>query len=165
MGFFGSDANGYVLETTNYALPSLAVSQNAAYLAYVAYPAPGSPAAAYVLSCSLATPASCIHSKDDTLYDPTQIAGSPSMAVDGSGNPVLAWDEWDFKTRTRATFTVESWNGIGWTPMSGLPLATTPSDSSGVPQLAFDDGQLVVVWREKTSDSGPAEVLMKRYNQ
>jgi len=157
------------LRTTAGGHTSVAVSQDAAY---VAYPA-GSPSATYVLRCtplvaSQSSPAPTCDSWGGALVgDSTRGANSPSMTlmtVDGTDYPVVAWDEWTID-RTFGTFIVEAWNGLNWARMAGMPMPIEPGSKAHSPQLAFNDGQLVVVWRELTSDISPSKVFVKRYNQ
>jgi hypothetical protein len=159
---FGSSDKGYVLDTISGVRfqASVAVSHEVAYVGYET----GSPTAILAFRCTAL--ASCFSMGGGNLVsDPSHRAGAPSLTVDSSGNPVAAWDEWDIATQTISTFVVKNWNGLSWTLMPGLPIAINPANNTHVPWLASNNGQLVTVWRERTSTNGPYSIFLKRYNQ
>jgi hypothetical protein len=159
-----SAGDSFVLATTSYARLSLAVSQNIAHVAYVK----ASPAAMDVLRCTeignVSFAPSCVSTGGSLTNGASWTAGSPSIVLDGSGNPTVAWDGWNV-ARTVSTFTVETWSGGTWTLMPGSPMTIEPLKNAHVPQLAFNGDLLVAVWREQAATGGAASIYLKRYNQ
>jgi hypothetical protein len=74
----------------------------------------------------------------------------PSLALDSSDFPVVAWREWTTSGQTIADLYVSRWNGSAWAPlagtgyMGGLGLTTTAVSD---PHLALDaSGMPIVGW-------------------
>jgi hypothetical protein len=71
--------------------------------------------------------------------DPARGAAAPSLAIDPSGRPALAWSE---GTGPDETLVLRRWDGNGWSPAALLP-------GGGSPVLAFDGvGRAVVAYVE-----------------
>jgi len=75
-----------------------------------------------------------------------QPAGSPSLALDTSGRPVVAWFEND---GTSDNIYVKRWDGTSWL-LQGSGLDTVLSQEAQYPKVAMDSlGYPVVVWEEQ----------------
>ncbi|GIW31891.1 MAG: hypothetical protein KatS3mg071_2065 [Meiothermus sp.] len=86
-------------------------------------------------------------------------AFSPSLALDATSNPVVAWDEWD---GTSYNIYVKRWNGTGWVQLGSFLDANTNRDAFS-PSLALDaTSNPVVAWSE--SDGTSSNIYVKRWN-
>jgi hypothetical protein len=86
----------------------------------------------------------------------TSDAADPSLALDSSGNPVVAWAE---KNSTDFTVYVKRWNGSAWQQLGGIYLDVVPSANAISPSVAIGtDNQPVVVWSENQS------LMVKRFD-
>jgi hypothetical protein len=73
-------------------------------------------------------------------------AQQPSLALDGSGNPVVAWHETD---GTVSNIYARRWDGRAWSPVGGGLSANGGSTPAGDASLALDgSGNPVVAWHE-----------------
>jgi len=80
----------------------------------------------------------------------SQDAESPSLALDTSGNPVVAWFEND---STSDNIYVKRWDGTNWLPQ-GSGLDTVLSQAAQYPKVAMDSlGYPVVVWQEQVGSA------------
>lgn len=78
--------------------------------------------------------------------DASNAAHRPSMSLDSSGNPVVAWQE---KVGVQFNIHVKKWNGTTWTSLSGI-LDIDASNTASLPSIALDsNGNPVVAWQEK----------------
>jgi hypothetical protein len=95
--------------------------------------------------------------------DADEFAYQPSLAVDASGFPSVAWEEDALTTRN---VYVKRWNGSSWTQL-GSALNTTANDGAQNPSLAVDSsGNPVVAWEGDTLKGGDyqSDVYVKRWN-
>jgi len=88
----------------------------------------------------------------------------PSLALDSSGNPVVAW--WD-NSSGNAEIYIKRWTGSAWTEIgAGSASGWGISNSSGYsmdPSLALDSsGNPVVAWDDNSSAEG--EIYIKRWD-
>ena len=92
--------------------------------------------------------------------NPLQNAVKPSLALDTSGNPVVAWHE-----NTPGQFDnvyVKRWDGANWVQLGGA-LDVNVNDGAALASLALDtSGNPVVAWTEWNSSS--SNVYVKRWD-
>jgi hypothetical protein len=82
----------------------------------------------------------------------------PSLALDSSGNPIVAWEEYD---GNNSNIYVKRWNGSAWVQMGGA-LDVTLADPANSPSLEVDSsGKPVVTWQEGFSTQ--MKVYVKRW--
>jgi hypothetical protein len=99
----------------------------------------------------------------DTLGGTLTNMNSPSLAVDGSGNPVMAW------TRTlngQSDVYVMRWDGAAWLSLGGS-LDRRASSNATAPALALDNtGNPYVVWQEAFVNPGSTseDIYVKRWD-
>ncbi|MFH0830479.1 MAG: cell wall-binding repeat-containing protein [Parcubacteria group bacterium] len=93
----------------------------------------------------------------------TGTSNTPSLALDSSNRPVIAWD--DITTGNNETL-VTRWNGANWVKMGGALGADNVSKNAGAsdaPSLMLDaSGRPVVTWQDATP--GNDEILLSRWN-
>jgi hypothetical protein len=84
----------------------------------------------------------------------------PSLALDGDGNPTVAWDESD---GTNRNIYVQRWTGSGWSPVGpGVLSANTGDTDAFHASLALTgSGDPVVAWHEE--ESGIENVYVHRW--
>jgi Bacterial Ig-like domain/Bacterial Ig domain len=98
-------------------------------------------------------------------HDPTAtntFPSVPSLVLDSSGNPVIAWTERD--ENSVFTIYVKHWNGSSWEAV-GPGFNHTSSANGGAfnPSLGLDEsGNPVVAWRELVADVG--QIFVNRWN-
>jgi hypothetical protein len=73
--------------------------------------------------------------------DPLQNAVKPSLALDASGNPVVAWTEWDGSSNN---VYVKRWDGTDWVQLGGA-LDVNPAQNAISHSLALDSANRPVV--------------------
>jgi hypothetical protein len=99
--------------------------------------------------------------------NPSTRAGSPKIALDSAGNPVVAFDELNYETNVFSVF-VKRLDGSTWTLLGdGAPLNVDSTTNAHIPVLAVDMGSPVVLWfeREAPGATSPGNVWLKRFNQ
>jgi hypothetical protein len=85
-------------------------------------------------------------------------APDSSLDVDSSGNPTVAWREFD-STTTNYFLYVKRWNGTGWEQLGGALNIGADTTVSYNPRLALNgSGNPVVAWAESGS------IYVKRWN-
>ncbi len=82
--------------------------------------------------------------------DATKAAYTPALALDSSGNPVLAWGE-NVGTSIQNVF-VKRWNGSIWTPVGASAVNNDPSKGAFDPALALDAGGNIFVACSENTD-------------
>lgn len=94
------------------------------------------------------------------------IAYGPKIAVDGAGDPVVAWENYN---GSNYQLYVRKWNGSSWVEMgsgsaSGGGISSVPYPYNAEwPQIAIDgSGNPIVVWVD--GRSGDKETYIKRWN-
>ncbi|MBN2361722.1 MAG: hypothetical protein JXR83_19880 [Deltaproteobacteria bacterium] len=98
------------------------------------------------------------------ISDNTGNSEDPSLAVDSSGNPVVAWVD---DTSGDDEIYVKRFDGSAWVEIgAGSSAGGGVSNNTGYsynPSIALDDsGNLMVAWSDRTS--GNYEIYIKRYN-
>jgi hypothetical protein len=89
-------------------------------------------------------------------------ASNPSVALDSSGNPAVAWDECFTSFCTDKDIYVKRWNGTSWVQLGSF-LDFDSFRLSTNPSLALDSsGNPVVSWQE--SDGTSSNIYVKRWN-
>jgi hypothetical protein len=74
-------------------------------------------------------------------------AAFPSLALDASGKPVVAWEE-------NSNLYVKRWSGTSWVQVGSTPLDINPTQDAITPSLALDNsGQPVIAWQEFNSNT------------
>jgi Bacterial Ig-like domain len=92
--------------------------------------------------------------------DSSKDAYSPSIAMDSSGNSIIAWNEFD---GTSLNIFVKKWNGSSWTPL-GTILDNDPSRYAYNPVIALDSsGNPIVTWYE--FDGTSSNIYAKKLNE
>ena len=90
-------------------------------------------------------------------------AYAPSLTLDGSGNPVVAWNE--AATNSDASIYVKRWNGAIWAQLGfgALDVNTNSTIGAGLPSIALQaNGDPMVAWSDFDGTSYNAHV--KRWN-
>lgn len=83
---------------------------------------------------------------DMTLANPTAF---PSLAVDGSGKPVVAWEE---GFDNNENIYVKRWNGTSWVQVGTAPLDINAAQNATTASLSLDSaGNPVIAWQEFNS--------------
>ena len=94
---------------------------------------------------------------------PSNDSRYPSIAINGSGNPVIAWC--DFISETAEVY-LRQWNGTTWEELDGSGSGGGVSNNSGysiLPSIAINgSGNPVVAWQDNTS--GDYEIYIKQWN-
>jgi hypothetical protein len=90
----------------------------------------------------------------------TERAFEPSLALDASGNPVVAWSE--ERGETFNTY-VKRWDGGKWVSLGGALDIFADTDSRG-PSLKLDSSNNPIVAWEEGNLSGSNNVYVKRWN-
>jgi hypothetical protein len=86
-------------------------------------------------------------------------AGSPSLVVNGAGQPVIAWHE---KIGSSFNIYVYQWNGFDWLQV-GSPLDVALANDATFPTLGVDStGTPTVAWQEY--DGTGINIYVKRWN-
>jgi hypothetical protein len=76
---------------------------------------------------------------------PTSAAYTPAVALDSSGNPIVAWTE----TVATSNIFVKKWDGAMWQQVGNTTLNMDTTKSGSLPDIQFDaTGAPVVVWKE-----------------
>ncbi len=96
-------------------------------------------------------------------FNPAENAKSPSLALDSSGNPVVAWHEQ--KAGEGTNIYVRRWNGALWGQVGSTPLDVTLTQGVESPSLALDSSDNpFVAWSENDASSSK-DVYVKRFSQ
>ncbi len=100
---------------------------------------------------------------DGGVSDKSGASKRPSLALDSSDNPVVAWSD---NTSGNYEIYVKRWNGSSWQDIGGSASGGGISDNIGPskrPSLALDSSDNpVVAWSDHTS--GNREIYIKRWN-
>ena len=89
-----------------------------------------------------------------------QPALNPSLALDSSGNPTVAWIEYD---GTSYNVYVKKWNGTSWNQLGATFLDANSNRDAENPSLALDSGgNPTVVWHE--TDAISKNIYVKKWN-
>jgi hypothetical protein len=89
-------------------------------------------------------------------------ARSPSLQIDGSGQPVVAW--LDGTSLEPYGIRARRWTGDGWEQLGGVLTASSGNRSGSFCSLEVDgDGRLFVAWDELSS-SGATSLRVRRWN-
>lgn len=92
-----------------------------------------------------------------------QHAAQPSMAIDSSGNMVVAWEERDVNLSNYLY--VKRYNGSTWNLVGSTFLNTNAVSDAYSPSLALDSsGNMVVAWEEINGGSGSFDIYVKRFD-
>ena len=84
----------------------------------------------------------------------------PSLALDLSGNPVVAWEEYDLVTQN---IFVKRLNGTAWQLVGTTSLNVNPSRGVNSPSLKLDSsGKPIVAWNEE--DGTSQNIYVKRWD-
>jgi hypothetical protein len=95
----------------------------------------------------------------------TNDATRPSLALNSSGNPVVAWQETN-GTSTSRNVVVKAWDGVSsWTSLGTVDLSL--SQDASLPSLAIDaSNRPVIAWKEKIGSVSVLNynIYVKRWN-
>ena len=93
----------------------------------------------------------------------TGVGANPSVAVDATGNPVVAWQD---GTSGNLEIYLKRWDGTQWVELGGSASGGGVSNSAGFsenPSLVLDAaGNPIVAWNDGTP--GNLEIYLKRWN-
>jgi hypothetical protein len=90
------------------------------------------------------------------VNDSTKVSYNPSIAVDSSNQPVVAWDESDNSFNVY----VKKWNGSSWIAL-GTSLDNELTKAASNPSIAIDaNNNPMVTWNEDSQN-----VFVKRFNR
>jgi hypothetical protein len=89
---------------------------------------------------------------------------TPAMAIDGGGNPYIAWSEQIDVNNFEIYF--RYWNGFSWFGLAasdtGGGVSLNPGNSTN-PSIALDtDGSIYIAWQDDTSSN--LEIYLKKYD-
>jgi len=86
----------------------------------------------------------------------------PSLALDSSDNPVVAWA--DDSSGTYQIY-MKRWNGSSWVDYGPSSSISHTSGDSEYPSLALDSSDYpLVAWHDGTQGSGNTEIYLKRWD-
>jgi hypothetical protein len=94
---------------------------------------------------------------NDSLKE-TFSAEHPSLVLDGSGNPIVAWQE-DDGTYDSYIY-VKQWTGSSWQVIGNNPIST-PAYRSYAPSLTVTSTNIFVVWQSAISSA--SNIYVKEY--
>lgn len=92
---------------------------------------------------------------------PGLLAESPSLALDGAGNPTVAWQDGGSGT---LQIYLKQWSGTQWAELGSSATAGGVSGTTGEaqsPSVALDSGNPLVAWMD--TQSGNAEIYLKKW--
>ena len=97
------------------------------------------------------------------ISDSTGSSTYPSLAINSSGNPVVAWVE---VTSGNSEIFLKQWNGTSWEELGGSASGggiSNNSSPSRSPSLAITSSDnLIIAWHD--GDLGDDEVYLKQWN-
>lgn len=94
---------------------------------------------------------------EDLRFDKTLLATAPSLALDSTGKPILAWSE---HTSLASKIYVKRWDSTAWVQV-GDPIGEQASS----PSLALDSkDNPVLAWAESNSTFDAASILVTRWD-
>ncbi len=86
----------------------------------------------------------------------------PSLALDNSGNPVVAWSESD--PQITINVHVARWNGNSWVSLSGLNFYLGIETNALDPSLAIDASGNPVVAHAENDDGSVSDIIVSRWS-
>jgi len=87
-------------------------------------------------------------------FDPTRGSSRPALAIEeGTGRPVVAWDESIGTTGSASGLYAKRWSGTSWEQLGNV-LNTDPGQEVYHRMLASGPGVLVAAWEETTAAGG-----------
>jgi len=90
-------------------------------------------------------------------------AGPPSLRLDGTGNPIVAWHERDGATNVFNIY-VRRWTGTAWGSFGDALSARTGTTHALRPSLEVDgNGHPLVAWEEQETEAGTFHVRVHRW--
>ncbi len=98
--------------------------------------------------------------------DETKNAYSPSMVLNSSGNPIVAWSEYLDNITTIGNVFVKQWNATTstWESIGTTTLNVDSANTTELPAIAINSSNKpVVAWQEEVS--GNANIYVKRLNR
>lgn len=89
---------------------------------------------------------------------PNSSAVFPSLALDSSGHPIVAWPEWDGSS---FNIYIRRWTGLKWQNLGTPPFAKSYNIYG--PSLSFVNGSLDVAWQQGSGDNNINNLYVKHY--
>lgn len=91
--------------------------------------------------------------------------GRPALALDGTGAPMVAWNEARTTDANGATrVQVRRWDGSSWQPMGATPVDSADATDARDPAWLLHNGQIFLAWAERTASEGGERIALRGWS-